>query len=166
MNKKACKYPQKIQFSKLSCKVAIVLAVFLLIPLILKNNEPTDFGSIFEYFLAMSLPPLLIVFSCVCYLGSWADLEVSDNGIYIEFLWKKIHVPWSSIITIKSIGLGFVRIDVVLVDHSCLTIFHRIYSLFTVVSIRPGFHIHPHFLQSHELYKLIHKYRSEALMKQ
>lgn len=157
MNKRKFMYSQKTQRSKGMMKVFSVLSL-LLIPLLIISN---DFKSVFEFCSAF-LVPLLMTFSCVLYLGSWADLEIADDGIYVEFLWKKMHVPWNSIIKIKSAGFGFVRTDVVLVDNHHLTGFHRIYSLFTVGSLQPGFHIHSHFLQSTELFKLIHEHRSNS----
>jgi hypothetical protein len=156
MNNREFKYSPKTQLSKGTIKVFAVLSL-LLIPLLIISN---DFESLLEYCSAIFFP-LLMTFSCVFYLGSWADLEIADDGIYVEFLWKNLHVPWSSIVKIKGTGFGFVHTDVVLVGAQHLTVFHRVYSL-TIGSLQPGFHIHPHFLQSHELFKLIHEHRLDS----
>jgi len=154
MNKQKFNYSKKTQRSKDIMKVFSVLSL-LLIPLLLISN---DFKTIFEFSSAFFVP-LIMTFSCIFYLGSWADLEISDDGVYVEFLWKKLYVPWNGIVKIKSAGFGFMRTDFVLVDNQYLTGFHRIYGLFIVGSFQPGFHIHSHFLQSRELFQLIQKYR-------
>lgn len=156
MNKEKFMYSKKTQQAKGIMKIFSVLPLFL-IPLLIISN---DFKSIYEYCLAV-LVPIFMTFSCVSYLGSWADLEITDKGVYVEFWWKKLLVPWNSIKSIKGSGFGFVRTEVVLVDNQCLTEFHRVYGLFTVGSFNRAFHIHPYFLQPKDLFKLIHKYRSD-----
>lgn len=157
MNKRKFMYSQKTQQSKGVVKIFSILFL-LLIPLLITSN---DFKSTLEFCSAV-LVPLFMVLSCIFYLGSWADLDVADDGIYVEFLWKELYVPWSGIVKIKSMGFGFTHTDVVLVENRYLTGFHRIYSLFTFGSLQPSFHIHSHFLQSKELFKLISEHRLEA----
>ncbi|HZM22680.1 MAG TPA: hypothetical protein VFC02_13110 [Anaerolineales bacterium] len=70
------------------------------------------------------------------------DVYVDDQGLFVEFLWNKIKVPWQDIIEVKYIwGVGFLREEkrpLVVVVKS-LTSFHRVFGVLYAKSIRPAF---------------------------
>jgi hypothetical protein len=154
------KYSKKIQTGKYVVRCLIILFVILFLVILLKN-KPTNFSSGPDYYFAMS-SPLIMVIGFVLYLGSWSDIEVVDSGLFVEFLGSKLYVPWDGIIELKHVRLRYFGMVIVLTKKEYLTPIHRIYSLITVGSFLPGFHIHTHAIKFHELNKLIEEHRSNS----
>src|SRR5687768_13906076 len=153
MDSKRFTYPLIVQWSRQIIIFTAILPV-ILIPLLLISN---DFKSVSE-FTAAIVSPLFMTLSSVLYQGAWADLETDDEGIYIQFLWKKLYVPWDNLVDVKDFGVSLARTTIVLVNKNRLTWFHRIYSVFTVGSFLPGFHIYPQLTHSKELLHIINRH--------
>lgn len=87
------------------------------------------------------------LFVMVCTLVSayfFQDVQVDKEGLIIDFLWKKLHVPWDKVIQIKPLlGIrgGKQTINVVIVDG--LTLFHRLYGFLYGFSLKPAFILWP-----------------------
>jgi hypothetical protein len=142
----------------------MIVCLIILIPVIILRNKPSDFSSSLDYYLGMS-SPLVMILGCVLYLGSWSDIEATDSGLLVEFLGKKLFIPWDGIIEVKRVPTYFFGLTIVLTKNEYLTPLHRLYSLFTVGQFIPGFQIHPQHLQFHELYKLMRKSRNQIYVK-
>ena len=85
---------------------------------------------------------LIISFLLVAYF--YTDLEVDENGLLVEFMWKKLRIPWNKVLQIKpllGIKLRKRGISVVIVDG--LTPFHRLYGLIYGFSLKPAFILWP-----------------------
>ena len=158
MNSQVFKYPKAIQVSKVYSKFMIPLGV-LLLPLIILNNKISQFTSIFEYILAMVSVPLIMSVGSALYLGSWSDIEVTDGGLDVEFLWRKLHIPWNGIIGIQQVGSQKFAFTIVLTERRYLTFLHVVYCLFTIRSFQRGFNIHTQLLHSEVLMKIIQEKR-------
>jgi len=157
MRKKTFKYPQGVQITRLICKIWIGLAIFVLLPLLIKSSATKEIGTVFDHIFAITLPPLMLVAICAFYLGEWPNFEVDDEGVLVEFLWRKLRVTWDSITKIENVDFYSKNIVVVLVDDHHLTEFHRIYGLFMFISFQRGFHIYPYTLEMQELLQVIQK---------
>jgi len=90
----------------------------------------------------------LSLFMMIPILGSayfWQDIWVDEEGLLIEFLWKKIRVKWDEIIEVK-LAWGFLgqesKRPVIVLVHG-LTPFHRTFGIIYAFSTKPGFVIHP-----------------------
>jgi hypothetical protein len=75
----------------------------------------------------------------------YQDVSVDDDGLLIEFLWKKFKVKWADIIEIKPIWVfrhfpEKLRPAVVIVNG--LTPIHRVLGVLYGLSIQPGFVIY------------------------
>lgn len=71
----------------------------------------------------------------------WQDIWIDEEGLLIEFLWRKIRVQWVDIIEAKP-AWGFLgqenkRPLIVLVNG--LTPFHRAFGIIYAFSTKPGF---------------------------
>ncbi len=153
MESKSFTYPLKVQRFKYQVKFTAILPILLITLLMIR----IDFKSTLE-FLAAIFFPLLMTLGSVLYLGAWADLEIDDEGIYVQFLWRKLYVPWDDLVDVKDFGFSRARTTIVLVNKNRLTWFHRIYSVFTVGSFLPGFHIYPQLTHSKELLHIINRH--------
>ena len=75
------------------------------------------------------------------------DVDVDDEGLYVEFLWKRIRVSWEDVVELKPVfryGIpSFGRPVPVIVLTKKLTPFHRIYGLLYGFSTKPAFVIQP-----------------------
>jgi hypothetical protein len=75
----------------------------------------------------------------------WQDIWVNEEGLLIEFLWKKVRVKWDDIIEVK-LAWGFLgqesKRPVIVLVHG-LTPFHRTFGIIYAFSTKPGFVIHP-----------------------
>lgn len=159
MRKKTFKYPQGFQATRLICKIWMGLTFFVLTPLIIKNSVTKEFGTVFDYIFEIIFPPLIIIVICAFYLGQWPNFEVDDEGVLVEFLWRKLRVTWDSITKIEVIDFYFNnKVAIVLVDDHHLTEFHRIYGSFMLISFQRGFQIYPHTLEMQELLEIIQKH--------
>jgi hypothetical protein len=87
---------------------------------------------------------IMSLFMMIPLLGSayfWQDIWVDEEGLLIEFLWKKIRVKWEEIIEVKP-AWGFLgpeknRPLIVLVNG--LTPFHRSFGVIYGLSTKSGF---------------------------
>ncbi|MBI5965424.1 MAG: hypothetical protein HY863_18260 [Chloroflexi bacterium] len=73
------------------------------------------------------------------------DIWMDEEGLQIEFLWKKVRVRWIDMIEAKP-AWGFLGQEekcplIVLVKG--LTLFHRVFGIIYGISIKPGFVIFP-----------------------
>ncbi len=144
MNKRIFQYPKTIQVSKVYSKTMIVIGA-LLLPLILVANKPSDFNSLLEYGLAISSVPLILILGSTLYIGYFSNLEISEEGLEVEFLWKRLKIPWDGIIKVKHVGFKQFGSTIILVDKHYLTPIHRIYSLLALGAFLPSFYIHTEF---------------------
>lgn len=140
------RYPKVIKLSKMMCVVFIFLGI-LLYPTLLLFPKPEEINSTFEYIIAILATPSVLVLASIHYIGSWSEIQTYEDGIIIEFLWLKLRVPWEGIRRIEHVGSKRLGVTLILTDNRYLTIFHRIYSLYTVGSFQPGIHIHPYYLK-------------------
>ena len=98
------------------------------------------------------------IFGCLFslyYTGTWCDIKLDENGLYVEFLWKMLFVPWKEIKQLRYLGFYPIGYWVVHTQNS-LTLFHRLYSLGTF-SVSPSFHIHDSIDNKNELISIIKK---------
>ena len=90
------------------------------------------------------------------------NINVTDEGLLIEFLWKDLLISWDKVIEIKP-PFGFLRsfrnqkyIYVVLTD--ALTPFHRLFGLIYGLSVKPAFIIYPTINEYQSLVETIKKH--------
>lgn len=98
------------------------------------------------------------IFGCLFslyYAGTWCDIKVDEDGMYVEFLWTMFFIPWKEIRQIKYLGFHPVGYWVVH-THNSLTLFHQLYSLGTF-PLSPSFHIHDGIEDKNELISIIKK---------
>lgn len=85
----------------------------------------------------------LLIFSPACILIAayfYTDLEVDENGLLVEFLWKKLRIPWNKVLQIKPLlGLRLKKQGIYVVIVEGLTPFHRLYGLIYGFSLKPAF---------------------------
>ena len=85
----------------------------------------------------------LIIISPVCILLAayfYTDLEVDENGLMVEFLWKKLRISWSKVLQIKPLfGIKTRKPGIYVVIVEGLTPFHLLYGLIYGFSLRPAF---------------------------
>lgn len=129
------RYPPVFQLARGQIKVLMVLIPTLLIALLRSEYELPQEG----YRIAV----LTIIFApilCAYIVGSLCEVRADADGLYVEFFWKYLFVPWEKIKGIKYIGFRPTGYWIILTDHS-LTIFHRLYAVGTW-PLFPSFHIH------------------------
>jgi hypothetical protein len=105
------------------------------------------------------------IFGCLFslyYAGTWCDIKVDENGLYVEFLWNMLFVPWKEIKQLKYLGFYPIGYWVVHAQNS-LTLFHRLYSLGTFPPSL-SFHIHDSIDNKNELISIIKKKASLNIM--
>jgi hypothetical protein len=149
---KRYQYPSGIEVSKGFAVFMFFLFIVALISLILFRDR-YNFSPI-EFRRAI----LVVIFGCLFslyYRGTWCDLKVDENGLYVEFLWNMLFVPWKEIKQLKYAGFYPIGHWVIHTQNS-LTLFHRLYSLDTF-SLSPGFHIHDSIENKSELISIIKK---------
>lgn len=142
MTTKQFKYPRVFQFVRVQIKIMMVLIPVLLILLLLSDYELPLEG----YRIAL----LTIIFAPMLgayIVGSLCEVKAETDGLYVEFFWRDLFVPWEKIKGIKYIGFRPTGYWIILTDQS-LTPFHRLYALGTW-TLLPSFHIHE-MLESRE----------------
>lgn len=132
---KEFKYPHTIQLVKFQAKALMVLIPVLLVALLQSEFELPHEGYRVAV-LTIVLAPIL----CAYIVGSFCEIRTNIDGLYVEFFWKNLFVPWEEIRDIKYIGFRPFGYWIVLTDRS-LTIFHKLYSIGTF-SFLPSFQIH------------------------
>jgi hypothetical protein len=89
----------------------------------------------------------ILIFSPICSLIAayfFTDLDVDENGLLIEFLWKKLRVPWNKVLQIKPLfGIQNKKHGLYVVIVEGLTPFHRLYGLIYGFSLKPAFILWP-----------------------
>lgn len=148
------RYPPLIQNYKAFSKFFLFLYLFLSGVVILSYPSPgqTEEGI---YYLLIGLP--VAIFFVVCHLGDYPDVKADDNGLYVEFLWTYLPIPWDDIIEIKYFSFFFLEWWLI-TTRNHLTFFHRLYSVYSLKSFLPGFLIHHKGSQEQtNLLKLIRK---------
>jgi len=75
------------------------------------------------------------------------DIDLDEEGLLVEFLWKRIRVSWDDVIELKPVFMygipSFGRPVPVVVLTKKLTLFHRVYGLLYGFSTKPAFVIQP-----------------------
>lgn len=70
----------------------------------------------------------------------FTDLEVDNEGLLVDFFWKKLRIPWNKIIQIKPLfGLRIKKTGMYIVIVDGLTPFHRFYGLLYGFTLKPAF---------------------------
>lgn len=146
MTEKNYNYPAPIKFSKLISYFVIILGVGLLIYNLGKNNLQV-------------IPVLILVgFMFLWFPLSWPNVKITDDGLYVEFLWTYLHVPWKNIITLKlSNAEPFGGVWLVIVDDK-LTLLHYLFGIFYNFSVVRAFLIHPQAKSQRELIETIRRF--------
>lgn len=135
MTTRQFKYPRIFQIVKIQTTIMMVLAPLLLIGLLLSEYSLSREA---HKIAILSIPFTILV--CMLIIGSICEIKTNTDGLYVEFFWKYLFVPWEKIKSIKYIGFRPVGYWIVLTDNS-LTIFHRLYTIGTL-PLLPSFHIH------------------------
>ena len=93
------------------------------------------------------------------------NIDVTDEGLLVEFLGKDLFVPWNKIIEIKP-AHGFWRnsrnpkpIYIVLTE--ALTPFHRLLGLLYRLSVKPAFIIYPTISEYQSLVETIKRHKKK-----
>lgn len=146
------RYSPGIKTTKGFAKFMFFLSILVLVLFIIfKDNydfPPIDFRRAI----------LGTIFGCLFslyYVGTWCDIQVVENGLYVEFLWNMLFVPWEEIKQLKYLGFYPIGYWVVHTQNS-LTLFHRLYSLGTFPP-SPSFHIHDSIKDKNELISILKK---------
>ena len=75
------------------------------------------------------------------------DIDTDDEGLLVEFFWRRIRVSWNDVIELKPVFMygipSFGRPVPVVVLTKKLTPFHRFYGLLYGFSTKPAFIIQP-----------------------
>jgi len=136
-------HPKHIRWFK---NIIVILAFVYPVYFFLKSIYGINPNSLTE----ISVNIIIAFFMMVTFLvGPYyfgQDVLVDEEGLQIEFLWKKMRVQWTDIIETKTtFGSWFApeknRPLIILVNG--LTPFHRIFGVLYGLSIKPGFVIFP-----------------------
>lgn len=94
------------------------------------------------------------------------DLEVDDNGLLVDFLWKKLHVPWDKVIQMKPLlGLRLRKNGIYVVIVDGLTPLHRLFGILYGFSLKPAFILWPNVTDFEVLKNDIEKHIKKNLRK-
>ena len=124
------------------CKTMLTILAFAFPPYMfwisLTGVNPTNSFTEIVVSLMFSLF-MMIPFLVSAYF--WQDVWIDDEGLLIEFLWRKFRIRWSDMIEVK-LAWGFLgqeknRHLIILVNG--LTFFHRAFGMLYGLSIEPGF---------------------------
>lgn len=126
-------HPLYLQWFK---RIFAVLAFVYPTYLLLTSTSSNALTRIAEVFLALFVMVVLLI-TAYFYQDIWAD----EEGLQIEFLWRKIRVRWVDVVDVKPVW-GFLgqkdkRPVIVLVNG--LTPFHRSFGVIYGLSLKPGF---------------------------
>jgi len=89
-------------------------------------------------------------------VGNYSVGITSDSkGLYIEFFWKQLFVPWESITDLKPIFNITHFKNIWVIRTNALTPFHRLYGIFYSFSISPCIVYNTNISESGELHKRI-----------
>jgi hypothetical protein len=133
------RYPAEVQNFKALSKFFLFLYLFLSGVGILGYQLSYYTEPVGYYYLLIGFP--LAIFFVVFHLGDYPDVKADDKGLYVEFLWAYLPVPWEDIIEIKHFRFLFLEWWLI-TTRNHLTFFHRLYSVYSLKSFLPGFLIH------------------------
>jgi len=150
------RYPPMFQIVKALAKIMMVLIPFLFVMLIL-----SDYNLSQEEYKIMLLSIVFAEIGGMLITGSSCEIKTDVHGLYVEFFWKYLFVPWDKIKGIKYIGFRPIGYWVVLTNES-LTPFHRLYALGTL-PLLPSFHIHEEIESRDTLLTIIKKRISQNM---
>jgi hypothetical protein len=134
------RYPASIQNLKACIKLFFLLSLFISGIGILTYKSANHNDQTGYYYLLLAIP--LAIFMAVSILGYYPDIRVDNNGLYVEFLWTYLPVPWKDIVEIKHFKFFFLEWWLIITTQNRLTFFHRLYSVNVLKSFLPGFYIH------------------------
>ena len=137
MNLRKHSHPKYMQWFR---NIFAILAFVYPLYLLLTSNPKSALIGIIEIVLAFFIMIFILVTTYF-----FQDIWVDEEGLLIEFLWRKIRVRWADIIQTKT-AWGFLGSEknrplIVLVNG--LTPFHRAFGVIYAFSIKPAFVIHP-----------------------
>jgi hypothetical protein len=135
MTAKPFRYPPIFHIVKVQIKVMMVLIPVLLIALLRSEYNISQ-----EEFRLAILTIILTIIGGVYIVGSLCEIKTDTDGLYVEFFWKYLFVPWEKIKGIRYIGFRPFGYWIVVTENS-LTIVHRLYAIGTL-PLLPSFHIH------------------------
>jgi hypothetical protein len=137
MDIKFYRYPDSISFGKMLISFLVILffAIFLLVLI-----EPHYRQTNPDYYLLLITSLPFGIIGGIFYIGSFPDIGVDDDGLHVQFLWKYLKVPWKDITGVKPFGPPFLNYWVI-TTNDMLTLFHRIYGLYSLKSFAPSFYI-------------------------
>lgn len=133
------RYPPSIQNFKAYIKLFFFLYLFISGIGILTYQWANHNDQAGYYYLLLGIP--LAIFGAVFILGYYPDVKVDVNGLYVEFLWTYLAVPWEDILEIKYFRFLFLEWWLITTKNH-LTFFHRLYSIYSLKAFLPGFLIH------------------------
>ncbi len=143
MTEKHYRYPPAIKFSK-----AVFLIIMILLPMAFGWLLLSNYSFSHEEYKIITITLILGIPMCMYTIGSICEVKTNDNGLYIDFFWKYMFVPWDGVEGIKYIGFRPFGYWVILTNNY-LTVFHRLYSI-GAFPLLPGFQIHEN-LESREI---------------
>ena len=114
--------------------------IMFLIPLLFGWLLLSDYSLSREKYKIAALTIVLVMPICLHTIGSRCEVKTNADGLYVEFFWKFLFVPWEEIKGVKYIGLRPFGYWIVLTNKS-ITIFHRLYSIGTFPLLH-SFQIH------------------------
>ncbi|MBK9924953.1 MAG: hypothetical protein IPP66_06625 [Anaerolineales bacterium] len=155
MENKYYRYPVEIQNRKTLIKFFAFL--FLLFSDIVILAYPLADNNYQKNYYYLLLTVLMVIIGFIFAFGEYPDVKTDDNGLYVEFLWTYLPIPWEDITEIKH--YSFLLSDWWLITtKNRLTFFHRLYSIYLFKSFFPSFYIHHKSSQDQaDLLKLIRK---------
>jgi hypothetical protein len=155
MNKRKFKYPQYMSVTKNIAKLMVVLLIVFTI-YILITAKPLDYDTVFEYLVALVSPIVMGVF-IFWFIYAWSDISVDQTGLFVEFLWFDLYVPWDDIVSLQYIGSKSFGVWLLQTKNNRLTPFHKSYSFIKKLSLRPGLFIYTRSKAHNDLIKTIEK---------
>ena len=155
------RYPKQFRIANKGDLVWFALAALLLALLVWAAFAD------FEAFLHNWGGSLIILLALLFCLGGavfnlyqYPDLQAGEEGLQIEFLWRKITLPWQQVEHLRplvtfhyprSFSLWFVQAR-------GLTLFHRLYGWFATGDPDPGFLIHSELMNCRQLLAEIERF--------
>ncbi len=136
--------PKYIQWTK---NILVILAFGYPVYILLKSIlGVTPIKALMEISLNIIMSFFMMMIILVGAHYFWQDIWVDEEGLQIEFLWRKIRVRWVDLIETKAVLGSWLAPEknrplIVLVNG--LTPFHRIFGVLYGLSIKPGFVIYP-----------------------
>lgn len=139
MDIKFYRYPSSIQLGKILVKfLGSAFFIIFLVALTQPYFKHTYSG--YHYYLLL-LALILGIISCIFYIGLFADVGTDNDGLLVEFMGKPLRVIWKDITSVKPFGPRFLNYWVITTNNK-LTLFHRLYGVYSLKSLAPSFCIY------------------------